>query len=140
MNIEVDLLKEYNAFMKKNSVFAEKLQILPDTPQSFSKFPTIIFKEQDNTDNLSLLTLNRLEFGDNLTYQVDIYTKNITINGTEYNSRVIINELKDLTAKFFKYCGFQREGSTRGEYTDINVKRQTMLFSGSLSSWNKKIF
>ena len=54
--------------MKKNSVFAEKLQILPDTPQSFSKFPTIIFKEQDNTDNLSLLTLNRLEFGDNLTY------------------------------------------------------------------------
>lgn len=140
MNIEVDLLKEYNAFMKKNSVFAEKLQILPDTPQSFSKFPTIIFKEQDNTDNLSLLTLNRLEFGDNLNYQVDIYTKNITINGTEYNSRVIINELKDLTAKFFKYCGFQREGSTRGEYTDINVKRQTMLFSGSLSSWNKKIF
>ena len=140
MNIEVDLLKEYNAFMKKNSVFAEKLQILPDTPQSFSKFPTIIFKEQDNTDNLSLLTLNRLEFGDNLTYQVDIYTKNITINGTEYNSRVIINELKNLTAKFFKYCGFQREGSTRGEYTDINVKRQTMLFSGSLSSWNKKIF
>ena len=126
--------------MKKNSVFAEKLQILPDTPQSFSKFPTIIFKEQDNTDNLSLLTLNRLEFGDNLTYQVDIYTKNITINGTEYNSRVIINELKDLTAKFFKYCGFQREGSTRGEYTDINVKRQTMLFSGSLSSWNKNIF
>ena len=140
MNIEVDLLKEYNAFMKKNSVFAEKLQILPDTPQSFSKFPTIIFKEQDNTDNLSLLTLNRLEFGDNLTYQVDIYTKNITINGTEYNSRVIINELKNLTAKFFKYCGFQREGSTRGEYTDINVKRQIMLFSGSLSSWNKKIF
>ena len=134
MNIEVDLLKEYNAFMKKNSVFAEKLQILPDTPQSFSKFPTIIFKEQDNTDNLSLLTLNRLEFGDNLTYQVDIYTKNITINGTEYNSRVIVNELKNLTAKFFKYCGFQREGSTRGEYTDINVKRQTMLFSGSLSS------
>ena len=140
MNIEIDLLKEYNAFMKKNSVFAEKLQILPDTPQSFSKFPTIIFKEQDNTDNLSLLTLNRLEFGDNLTYQVDIYTKNITINGTEYNSRVIINELKNLTAKFFKYCGFQREGSTRGEYTDINVKRQTMLFSGSLSSWNKNIF
>lgn len=140
MNIEVDLLKEYNAFMKKNSVFAEKLQILPDTPQSFSKFPTIIFKEQDNTDNLSLLTLNRLEFGDNLTYQVDIYTKNITINGTEYNSRVIINELKNLTAKFFKYCGFQREGSTRGEYTDINVKRQTMLFSGSLTSWNKNIF
>lgn len=140
MNIEVDLLKEYNAFMKKNSVFAERLQILPDTPQSFSKFPTIIFKEQDNTDNLSLLTLNRLEFGDNLIYQVDIYTKNITINGTEYNSRVIINELKNLTAKFFKYCGFQREGSTRGEYTDLNVKRQTMLFSGSLSSWNKNIF
>ena len=139
MNIEVDLLKEYYTFMMKNSVFAEKLQIVPDTPRSLTKFPTIVFKEADNTDNLNLLALNRLEFGDNLTYQVDIYTKNVYIGNTEYNSRIIINELKDLTTKFFRNCGFQREGSTRGEYTDINVKRQIMLFSSTLTSWNKKI-
>ena len=42
MNIEVDLLKEYYSFMMKNSMFAEKMQILPDTPQSFLKYPTII--------------------------------------------------------------------------------------------------
>ena len=74
-----------------------------------------------------------------LTYQVDIYTKNVTIGSTEYNSRVVINEIKELTAKFFRYYGFIRNGSTRGEYNDINVKRQTMLFSASQSSWNKSI-
>ena len=140
MNIEVGLLKEYNSFIKTNSVFKDKLIVLPDTPQSFSNFPTIIFKEANNVDNLSLMALNRMEYGDDLTYQVEIYTKDVILGNTTYHSRVVINELKDLTAKFFKYCGFQREGSTRGEYTDINVKRQTMLFSGSLSSWNKNIF
>lgn len=139
MNIEVDLLKEYDTFMMKNSVFAKKLQIFPDTPRSLTEFPTIVFKESDNTDSSSLMTTNRLEYGDNLTYQVDIYTKNVYIDGTEYNSRIVINELKDLTTKFFRNCGFQREGNTRGEYTDINVKRQTMLFSAILTSWNKKI-
>lgn len=139
MNIEVDLLKEYHSFMLKNSMFAEKMEIFPDTPQSFLKYPTIIFKEMDNSDNVSMLTTNRFEYGNQLTYQVDIYTKNVTIGSTEYNSRVVINEIKELTAKFFRYYGFIRNGSTRGEYNDINVKRQTMLFSASQSSWNKSI-
>lgn len=139
MNVEVDLLKEYNAFMKKNSMFADKLQIFPDTPQSFSKFPTIIFKETDDRDNLSMYSLNRLEYGDRVTYQVDIYTKNVIINRTEYNSRIVINELKDLTKKFFRYYGFQREASARGEFNDINTKRQVMLFSNSISSWKGQL-
>lgn len=139
MNIEIDLLKEYHSFMMKNSIFAEKMQILPDTPQSFYKSLTIIFKEADNSDNLSMLTTNRFEYGNQLTYQIDIYAKNVTIGTTEYNSRIVINEIKDLTTKFFRYYGFIRNGSTRGEYNDINVKRQTMLFSASQSSWNKKI-
>lgn len=139
MNIELDLLKKYNDFMKKNSIFSEQLQVLPDTPQSFSHFPTIIFREKDNKDNMSLKSTDYIEYGDTLTYQVDIYTKNVIIGTTEYNSRVIINELKDLTMKFFRYYGFRRESNVRGEYIDLSVKRQILLFSGSVSNWNGQI-
>ena len=54
MNLEVGLLKEYNSFIKANSVFKDKLLVLPDTPQSFSNFPTIIFKEANNSDSTDI--------------------------------------------------------------------------------------
>ena len=139
MNIEVGLLKEYNSFIKANSVFKDKLIVLPDTPQSFYNFPTIIFKEANNVDNLSLMTLNRMEYGDDLTYQVEIYTKDVILGNTTYHSRVVINELKDLTAKFFRNVGFTRTSSQRGEYIDINVKRHIMIFNATQQSWNGRI-
>ena len=139
MNIEVGLLKEYNSFIKTNSVFKDKLIVLPDTPQSFSNFPTIIFKEANNVDNLSLMALNRMEYGDDLTYQVEIYTKDVILGNTTYHSRVVINELKDLTAKFFRNVGFTRTSSQRGEYIDINVKRHIMIFNATRQSWNNRI-
>lgn len=139
MNIEVGLLKEYNSFIKANSVFKDKLLVLPDTPQSFSNFPTIIFKEANNYDSTDLMTLNRMEYGDDLTYQVEIYTKDVVIGNTTYHSRVIINELKDLTAKFFRNVGFTRTSSQRGEYIDINVKRHIMIFNATRQSWDNRI-
>lgn len=139
MNIEVELLKEYNSFIKTNSVFKDKLLVLPDTPQSFSNFPTIIFKEANNSDSIDLMTLNRMEYGDDLTYQVEIYTKDVILGNTTYHSRVVINELKDLTAKFFRNVGFTRTSSQRGEYIDINVKRHIMIFNATQQSWNNRI-
>lgn len=139
MQIEQDLIKEYNEFIKANSVFKDKLIVLPDTPRSFSTFPTIIFKESNNIDNIQIKTTNSLEYGDDLTYQVEIYTKDVLVDNTMYNSRIVINELKDLTYKFFRNVGFTRTSSTRGEYIDITVKRQVMIFSATLQSWNKYI-
>lgn len=139
MQIEQDLIKEYNEFIKTNSVFKDKLIVLPDTPRSFSTFPTIIFKESNNIDNTQIKTTNSLEYGDDLTYQIEIYTKDVLVGNTMYNSRIVINELKDLTYKFFRNVGFTRTSSTRGEYIDITVKRQVMIFSATLQSWNKYI-
>ena len=139
MNLEVGLLKEYNSFIKANSVFKDKLLVLPDTPQSFSNFPTIIFKEANNYDSTDLMTLNRMEYGDDLTYQVEIYTKDVVIGNTTYHSRVVINELKELTTKFFRNVGFIRTSSQRGEYIDINVKRHIMIFNATRQSWDNRI-
>lgn len=139
MNIETTLIKEFNTFMKANSIFSDKLLILPDTPQSFSTFPTIIFREMGNVDSSAYKTTNRLEYGEDLTYQVDIYTKNVVLGNTTYNSKIVINEIKELVAKFFRNCGFDRISNNPNDYIDISVKRQTMIFSATINSWNKKL-
>ena len=73
MIIENDLLKDFNIFIKKKSIFGSLLSVLPDTPQSFSKFPTIVMKEQNNIDNNIIKSLNLTEYGDNLVYQIFLY-------------------------------------------------------------------
>ena len=139
MIIENDLLKDFNIFIKKKSIFGSLLNVLPDTPQSFSKFPTIVMKEQNNIDNNIIKSLNLIEYGDNLVYQIDIYTKDIVINSKKYASREVINELRLLIHEFFRNCGFQRTDDSNSEYIDISVKRRTLIFTGTIKNWNKSI-
>ena len=147
MDIESEIVKEYKEYMINNSIFGEILEenktILPDTPQSFSKFPTIVIKEANNTNFFRGKTLDRTEYVDNLLYQVDIYTKDVKIKINDeiktYAARMVINELKDLTFRFFNQIGFNRVTATRGEYVDINVNRYISVFEGRLNNWNMKI-
>lgn len=137
--IESQLIIDFNNFLKATSVFKNNLIVLPDTPQSFSTFPTIIIRETGNIDSSSLLTTDYSEFGDYVTYQVDIYTKNVTIGSTKYSSKTVINELRDLIHRFFRQNGFTRTEDTNGEYIEIEVKRRTLMFTGTVKSWNKSI-
>ncbi len=139
MYIENDLIKEYNEFMRKKSLFFKYLKIVPTTPKSFLNFPTIIFKESNNVDNIPTMSLNKIEYGENLTYQVDIYTKNITIDGKEYPANFIETEIRKLTSDFFRNVGFLKNSDVPTEYIDITVRRRTMLFSGIIVSWNSSI-
>ena len=147
MDIETQLLREYKDFIYAKSIFSSEVKILPSTPQSFSVYPTIIFSEVNNVDYTLGKTLERSETVDNLSYQVDIYTKDIKIERTiegqkvvdTYAARTVVNELKDLTFKFFNNAGFERINALRGEYIDVTVQRYTMLFNAKLNSWNMKI-
>jgi hypothetical protein len=137
--VESDIAVEFNKYIKATSVFRDKLLILPDTPQSFSTFPTIIIRETNNIDNLSLKSTEFSEYGDSISYQVDIYTKDVIIDATKYSSKIVINELRDLVHNFFRQNGFERTEDTNGEYIDLSVKRRTLLFNGTVQSWNKSI-
>lgn len=146
-DIETQLLRKYKEFIAQKSIFGDKTKILPSTPQSFSVFPTIVFSETSNTDYVFGKSLDRSEYIDNVLYQVDIYTKDVTLTETiegettkkVYAGRTVINELKDLTFKFFNDIGFMRENATRGEYIDVTVYRYTMVFSARINGWNGMI-
>lgn len=136
MNIETNVLLSYKDYMFDNSTFKSVLTILPSTPQSFSKFPTIVLREINNTDYGAGKTIKSEEYIDQLTYQVDIYTKDVRLNGKIYKANTVIAELKQLTADFFRKANFDRTSSTPSEYLDLSVSRHVLTFSAKLNNWN----
>lgn len=136
MDLENAILKSYYDYMKEKSFFGENLLIVPKTPMSFSSFPTIILKETNNRDYLLGKSLNRQESVAQVTYTVEIYTKDLTYKNNKYVSQYIMNELKQLTYKFFNNIGFIRTSSARGEFMDITVDRNISIFESKINNWN----
>jgi len=139
MEIEKQLRKLYYDYIKEKSIFSDLILIVPKTPQSFSSFPTIVFKESSNTSYTGGNSLNRLEMVDRLNYQVEFYTQDVTINNKKYYSLDVINELKQLTFKFFNDIGFTRIMGSKGEYPDLTIDRYISIYQGKINNWNGQL-
>lgn len=139
MDIENELIKLYYNFIKTRSIYGDVFQLFPDVPQSFLKFPTIVFKESNSSDYIEGKTLNRQEYMDRLTYIVEIYSKDIVVNNQKKLSIEVIKELKNLTHEFFNQIGFRRISSSKGEYLDLSIDRHICIFDGKINNWNGKI-
>lgn len=139
LDTETRIVKEYNDYIKNISIFGDTIEVLPSAPQSFTKFPTIIVREMRNTQSVANTSTNFHEHADNLTYQVDIYTKNLNLGNVKYQARNVTSELVLLTCDFFMRCGFIRTSGTRNDYVDITVNRYTMLFQTTKNNWNGKL-
>lgn len=126
----IKLKSEYGSYI--NNIFSK-------TPQSFSNFPTIILKEVNNTDNILGKTLDNLEYIDDISVQVEIYSKDIVHNKKRVSSLVIVNSLKEIIHNFFRELGFIRETSQPSEYIDINIDRYVFLFSSKVQNWNNQL-
>ena len=138
-NREKNLINIYNDYMKENCFFKDKLLIVPQTPKSFTDFPTIVLKETSNTDYNAAKTLDRIETMENCNYTVEFYTKDIIYNNSKYHSLDVINELKYWTFKFFNDIGFNRITANKGEYIDITIDRYISVFQGKFNNWNGQL-
>ena len=139
MDLENKIIKSYSNYIKDKSIFGNTLQVYPEPLQSFSTFPTIIIKEVSNTQSTFNTSTNRYEYADNVTYQVDIYSKAITLGNKKYQARNVVNELVLLTCNFFMDCGFVRTSGNKNDYIDISINRYTMIFTATRNNWNGKI-
>ena len=138
--IENDLFLEYKEYMLSKSKFSDSMLIVPHTPKSLAKFPTIIMNEVNNSDNRIGKTTNRMESVSRLSYRVSAYVKPITIDGVKYQENQIMDEIKELTYHFFNQIGFDRSSSRRADNIDKSILRQEMMFTGNLASWNNSLF
>ena len=137
MNVETTIFKKYKQYMIDKSSF--KPNVFNKAPQSLSKFPTIVFKESNNTEDINYTTLDRSESVNAITDVINIYTKDMTLNGKRYASKEIMNELKYLTFDFFNAWGFTRTQAKDADYLNYEVDRYVIIETASVNNWNKKI-
>lgn len=138
--IETNLFLEYKEYMLARSKFKDSMLIVPHTPQSLAKFPTIIMSEINNSDNAMGKTTDRIESVSRISYRVSVYVKPVTIEGTKYQENQVMEEIKKLTYDFFNQVGFNRNSSRRTDNVDKSILRQEMIFTGNLASWNNSLF
>lgn len=138
--IEEKLFNEYKEYMLERSIFKDKLKIFPSTPSTLATFPTIIMQQINDTDYIRGKTTDRLEYVSRLNYRVSIYTKPTIVDGTKYQPKQIINELRKLTSDFFRNVGFDKDGDRPADNIDLSISRQEMTFSGRLASWNESLY
>lgn len=137
MNIETPIFKYFKKYMQDKSQFSPN--VFNATPKNLAVFPTITFRETNNTNNLRGTTLDRTETVNNITDTIEIYTKDMVINGVNYSKKEITNELKYLIFDFFQTWGFTRTQCTQADYLNFEVDRFVIVETCSLNSWNRKM-
>lgn len=138
INVETPIFKKYKQFMKDKSQFSP--QVFNKNPKSLSVFPTIVLKEINNTEDSNYTSLDRQEFVNAITDEINIYTKDMVIDEKKYSSKEIMNELKYLTFEFFRIWGFTRTQCSEADYVNLDVDRFIIVETCNLNNWNRKIF
>ena len=135
-NVVFNMLKTY---LTSNSKFSP--HVFNKAPKQLTEnlFPTVVFKESSNTDIIGHRTLDRTQFANQITDTIEIYTKDMTVNGVLYASKVVMSELKYLVFDFFEQLGALRISCTPAEYNDYQVDRLVIIEQYAQNSWNKKI-
>jgi hypothetical protein len=142
MEIETELFLTYKEYMLKNSKYLATLNsncIYSKSPKSLTVFPTIVMKEYSNIDSSQYKSTDRQEFVNNLSYRIEIYTKDMIVGDEKVASKAIMNELKYLTFKFFNEVGCERTLCEPAEYLDVTVDRLIIIEKCMINSWNKQL-
>lgn len=137
INIENTLFQKYKEYIISNSKFNPL--VIPSSNKTLTTFPTILFKEQNNVNNMPYTSIDRSQKVYTITDVVEIYTQNMIIDNKEYASKEIMNELKYLTFEFFEYYGCDREECTPAEYLNKEVDRLVIIYRYNFNNWNRKI-
>ena len=135
MNIENILFQDLKRYLTENSIFSPN--VVPSSNKTLSKFPTVLFNEQNNISDTSTTDNSQKTY--NITDVVEIYTQNQVVDTTTYASKYVMNELKYLIFDFFEYYGAQRISCEPTEYYNKEVDRLVIIYSYNINNWNRKI-
>lgn len=136
-DLESKLFIKFKEYMQNKSKFNP--YVFNDTPKALTNFPTILMYENSNTDDVTYISLDRNEIVSDLRFVIDIYVKDMIVDGQKYTSKQIVKELKYLVFDFFEYYGFIRTEATKTDYTNYEVSRYIITETVKQNSWNNKL-
>ena len=135
MNFENLIFQDYKNFLTTNSIFSPN--VVPSSNKTLSKFPTVLFKEQNNASDTTTTDNSQKTY--DITDVIEIYTQKQVVGTTTYASKYVMDELKYLTFEFFEYYGARRISCEPTEYYNKEVDRLVITYSYNVNNWNRKI-
>lgn len=139
-DMETLLYRRFKDYLNETSKYP--LLIFNKAPKQFAdKFPIVIFEEINNRDQIQYRTLNDRgrQWVSRLTYKVEIYTTDLTVDGEKIASKVIMAYLKRIIFEFFEYYGFDRTDCSKGETSNYQIDRVIILEQINECNWNRII-
>ena len=136
-DIEQVLFNKFKKYLLDNSKFNP--QVFTKAPKTLADFPTVIFKETTNVEDTRYKTLDRSQYVNQITDTIEIYTKDVVIDGVRYASKTVMSELKYLVFDFFEAIGATRVTCEPVEYSDYQVDRLLIVERYRQNNWNKMI-
>ena len=117
----------YKEYLTKYSKYAP--EVVKDSTNTISKFPTVVFTMSNNTDT-DTGTVDRIEMYDAIYFTITIYTKDkIKNNNVMTASQIISNELGFLTTQFFgNIMGMKKTQDTPVPNIDTRVYRRVINY------------
>lgn len=121
-----EIFDAYKKYITENSKYGTR--VVKYNTNTSSYFPIIVCYVSSNTD-LSNETFYDIDYIENYTVTVNIYTKNKIDGSQTIPAQEIDKELHLLTATFFRKLNMQRNTDRPSFNLDVDILRRTMRFT-----------
>ena len=125
------LFDEFKNFINENSKFNPR--VVKNNTNTSAYFPIVTCK-LSNCTNTNLDTIDRIENYEQYYLTIDIYAKDVVINKTKTSSQVVVDELTNLTIKFFDKKNMYRTACLPTFNIDTSINRQTIQYQALIGS------
>lgn len=120
-----NVFKAYKDYLTEKSSYG--VEVVKFLNNSTPKFPLVSLELSNNIDT-NRSTIDKIEYYEAFYFTINIYTKNKVINGTTIASKVINDELSNLTVEFFSNLNMKKTLNKPTPNLDTSILRKTIQF------------
>lgn len=120
-----NVYQAYKNYIKNNSNYGDI--VVKHCNESSPRFPVISCELSNNTDT-EKCTIDKREYYEAFYFTINIYTKDKTINNQLIASKVINDELSNITIEFFNKLNMRKTLNRPTPNLDTNITRKTIQY------------
>ena len=120
-----NVFQAYKDYLTEKSSYG--VEVVKFLNNSTPKFPLVSLELSNNIDT-NRSTIDKIEYYEAFYFTSNIYTKNKVINGTTIASKVINDELSNLTVEFFSNLNMKKTLNKPTPNLDTSILRKTIQF------------
>ena len=120
-----NVFQAFKNYIKNNSSYGDIVE--KSSTNTSPRFPIISCELSNNIDT-NRATIDKIEYYEAFYFTINIYTKDKVINGQTIASKVINDELSNLTTQFFNNLNMKKTLNKPTPNLDTSILRKTIQY------------